>query len=233
MRQTLTVIILGLLCVEAHGATVVYDTLSHPGSNNFYIIGVSPVRPAAPPRSTAMQFVPSQGGFLTAVDVRLNDIIGVDWSASASIYPDVGGLPGMTALESILFAGGPAGFVGVLSLPATGTTWLDPAQTYWLGLAPKTPGMFVGWRESGLATIGPNKAQTWPALNGFWFNILPNLNQAEFLISVNTTVPVTPAIWLFISALGFLGCVRLSTHPRRHHMTPIPLTPGCMQEADL
>lgn len=206
MRQTILAIMFGLSTTASYGDTVVYDTLSDTPVFPFltYNIGVPPTSPA-PPRSTAMRFVPSEGGFLSTIEVSLLEIAGVEWSLSATIYPDVAGLPGQTGLESIAYTGGQAGFSGNLSLAASGTTWLDPSAAYWLGLAPETDGMFIGWSQSNLATTGMNKAQTWAELDGFWFSILPDENQAGFLISANTAIPIPAAAWLFGSALGLLG----------------------------
>ncbi|MGI9342196.1 MAG: hypothetical protein ACR2QV_05065 [Gammaproteobacteria bacterium] len=209
MHQSLLAIVLAFFAAATHGATVVYDTLSDTTgpAGVSYNIGVPPSS-AAPPRSTAMRFVPSEGGFLTAIDVYLSEHIGTDWSVSASVYPDVGGRPGQSALESVSYTGGTAWFAGALSLVASGTTWLDPAEAYWLGIAPETEGMFVGWQRSQLATPGSNKAQTFAELDGFWFIILPDDNQAGFRMSVNTAIPIPAAVWLFGSALGLLVCTK-------------------------
>ncbi len=204
------IVVLGLLTTAAHGTTVVYDTLSDTPAfgTPLFNIGISPDSGLSP-RSTAMQFTPSETGFLSLIEVALADLwtTNTSWSVAATIYPDVGGLPGQTALESILFTDGTIGFTGTVSFMASGTTWLDPAQKYWLGISPEIDNMYVGWKETTLPTTGLNKARTWAELNGFWFHFLSNNNQGGFRVSVST-VPIPSAIWLFGAALGLLGWMR-------------------------
>jgi len=150
-----------------------------------------------------MQFSPTGSGFFSSVEVALLEYNIEPWSLSAELYLDVNGLPALTPLEVINFSGGQPGFNGILSLQASETVFLDSNETYWIGLHPQTPGMHVGWYETGLPTLGPNKAQTLESFNGIWFLVLEDHNQAAFRVSVVSVVPIPPAVILFLSALSY------------------------------
>lgn len=138
--------------------TVVYKNFG-PG-NSFGSSGWRVGGPLVTPRvpfGQAMEFSPSQGGYLSTIEVGMGPLLSSDNAFTASIWSDAQGVPG-AVLESIEAVHKDLTVSDIVKFISAGRAYLVPSTKYWLVLMP-IDDFFAAW---GLTEpkVNGNSAET-------------------------------------------------------------------------
>jgi hypothetical protein len=210
-RAIVVGVAIAALISAASADTIVFDTYTANHGHDMYtgytIGGTSYAQPLG--TQQAIPFQPTQSGYFSEIysSIRLSTAMsaGVN-EVKFSIMSDAGFFPG-TILEDITIVdqmatvntGAPVHGI------ATGTTWLDSTQTYWLlARAPETtPATFLQWYYNNRSPVLTNNCYWRAGDVGTWA-----LRTAIPAPAVSISVVPEPASLSLLGLAGLLGMPR-------------------------